>query len=115
LNYLGKSQWPDPLFNGRLDELFIYNYALSDIEISRLAANQPPPPTVPTSLTTAVAGNTLLMSWPTNYVGCRLESNAVSLTAMGSWFTVSGSPATNQMALPISTSSSNVFFRLVYP
>jgi hypothetical protein len=115
LNYLGKSQWPDPLFNGRLDELFIYNYALSDIEISRLAANQPPPPTVPTSVTTSVAGNTLLMSWPTNYLGCRLESNSVSLTAMGSWFTVPSSATTNQMTLPISTSSSNVFFRLVYP
>jgi hypothetical protein len=43
LNYLGESQYEaDPLFNGRLDELFIYNYALSDAEIARLAANQPP-------------------------------------------------------------------------
>jgi hypothetical protein len=27
--YLGKSQWPDPLFKGRIDDLRIYNYALS--------------------------------------------------------------------------------------
>ena len=115
LNYLGKSQYPDPLFNGRLDELFIYNYALSDTEITRLAANQPPPPTVPTSLATSLAGNSLLMFWPSSYLGCRLESNSVSLTAPGSWFTVSGSAVTNQMALPVNASSSNVFFRLVYP
>lgn len=115
LNYLGKSQYPDPLFNGRLDELFIYNYALSDTEITRLMNNLPPPPVAPTSLSTSLAGNNLLMSWPSNYLGCRLESNSVSLTAPGSWFTVFGSATTNQMALPINASSANVFFRLVYP
>jgi hypothetical protein len=33
LNYIGKSQWPDPLFNGMIDEFKIYNYVLSDSEI----------------------------------------------------------------------------------
>lgn len=37
LNYLGKSQWPDPLFSGQLDDLQIYNHALSDFEIANLA------------------------------------------------------------------------------
>lgn len=38
-NYLGKSQYPaDPLFNGRLDDVRIYNRALSDAEVSKLAA-----------------------------------------------------------------------------
>lgn len=115
LNYLGKSQYPDPLFNGRLDELFLYNYALSDTEVMKLMNHQPPPPTLPTSLTTTVAGNTLTLSWPANYLGSRLESNSVSLTASGSWFTVPGSAVTNLMTLPISTADSNVFFRLVYP
>ncbi|MBD0384059.1 LamG-like jellyroll fold domain-containing protein [Paenibacillus sedimenti] len=32
-NYIGKSQWPDPLLNGMLDEFFVYNYVLSDDEI----------------------------------------------------------------------------------
>ncbi len=115
LNYLGDSQYPaDPLFNGDLDEVYVYNYALSDLEISRLAANQPPPPLVPTQLATSVAGNTLQMSWPTNYLGYRLESNSVSLSASGQWFTVSGSSTTNQMRLPLG-SETNVFFRLVYP
>lgn len=116
LNYLGKSQFDsDPLFNGRLDELFVYNYALSDTEITRLMNNLPPPPVTPTTLATSVAGNTLNLSWPANYLGCRLESNSVSLLAPGSWFTVAGSSATNFVALPINTANTNVYFRLIYP
>jgi hypothetical protein len=116
LNYLGESQYPaDPFFNGRLDEVFVYNYTLSATEVSRLAANQPPPPTVPTAISISATGNALLLTWPSNYIGCRLESNAVTVTAIGSWFTVSGSSSTNQVSLPISTSISNVFYRLAYP
>jgi hypothetical protein len=36
-NYIGKSQWPDPLFNGRIDDFRIYNYALSASEIAMLS------------------------------------------------------------------------------
>jgi hypothetical protein len=117
LNYFGASQFSsDPLFNGRLDELFIYNYALSNAEIVKLAANQPPPPVVPTQVTASVSdNNTLLLSWPTNYIGCRLESNSVSLAETGAWFTVSGAASTNQFFIPINSSGSNVFFRLMYP
>jgi hypothetical protein len=73
LNYLGESQYEaDPLFAGRLDDLYVYNYALSDTEIARLMNGQPPPPVVPTSLSSALAGNILSFSWPSNYIGCRL-------------------------------------------
>ncbi len=34
LNYLGKSQWPDPYFNGRIDDLKIYNYARTTEQIA---------------------------------------------------------------------------------
>lgn len=116
LNYLGDSQYDgDPLFNGRLDELFIYNYALSATEILRLTANQPPPPVMATTLIAVSAGNTINFSWPSNYLGCRLESNSVSLAAPGSWFNVPGSANSNRLTLPLNVSSSNVFFRLVYP
>jgi hypothetical protein len=37
LNYIGKSQWPDPLFNGAIDDFRIYNYALSAGEVANLA------------------------------------------------------------------------------
>jgi hypothetical protein len=35
-NYIGKSQWPDPLFNGLIDELYISNVALTAEEIVEL-------------------------------------------------------------------------------
>lgn len=35
-NYIGKSQWPDPHLNGRVDEFKIYNYALTPNEINQL-------------------------------------------------------------------------------
>lgn len=116
LNNLGMSQYPnDPFFNGQLDELFIYNYALSDTEITRLAANLPPPPTTPTTISQSATANNIQLAWPASYIGCRLESNSVSLLATGYWFTVSGSSSTNQMSLPINKSGSNTFYRLAYP
>ena len=42
LNYLGKSQFPDPLFAGRLDEVRVADFALSPAQISALQTNTPP-------------------------------------------------------------------------
>nr|WP_314897850.1 LamG-like jellyroll fold domain-containing protein [uncultured Flavobacterium sp.] len=36
-NYLGKSQWPDPMFKGTIDEFKIHNRALSATEIAESA------------------------------------------------------------------------------
>ena len=116
LNYVGRSQFAaDPLFNGRLDELFLYNYALTATEIARLMTNRPPPPTAPTTVAAAISGATLRLSWPANYVGCRLESNSVGLTASSDWFTVPNTTSTNQITLPLDLSRTNTFFRLEYP
>ncbi|WP_167618770.1 LamG-like jellyroll fold domain-containing protein [Maribellus sediminis] len=41
-NYIGKSQWPDPLFIGNIDELQIYNSAFSHEEIKELIQNVEP-------------------------------------------------------------------------
>jgi len=113
LNYLGKSQYPDPLFNGRLDEFFIYNYALSDTEITRLMSNLPPPPAAPTTLAFQLVANSLSLSWSSNYLGCRLQMQTNSLGT--NWVTVGTSSATNQMLMPVSQVGTSVFYRLVYP
>ncbi|WP_372661897.1 LamG-like jellyroll fold domain-containing protein [Cohnella sp.] len=39
VNYIGKSQWPDPLFNGMVDEFQMYNYAMSAEEIQAVYSN----------------------------------------------------------------------------
>ena len=41
-NYIGKSQWPDPLFNGKLDDMRFLTTALSDAQIAAIAGNAPP-------------------------------------------------------------------------
>lgn len=33
-NYIGKSQWPDPYFNGAIDDLKIWNYAISTLDVA---------------------------------------------------------------------------------
>lgn len=116
LNYLGKSQWPDPPFNGQLDELHLFNYALSDAEITRLKNNQAPPPAEPTTLLTSINGDLLNCSWPANYVGCKLQMQTNTLTTgLGTdWVDVAGSENTNQVSLPVNAAGS-VFFRLIYP
>lgn len=44
-SYLGKSQYADPLFNGRIDDFRVYNHALTGEQVWNLwggSANQPP-------------------------------------------------------------------------
>jgi hypothetical protein len=36
LNYIGRSQYPDPLFSGNIDDFRIYNYVLPADEIQNL-------------------------------------------------------------------------------
>ncbi len=37
LNYIGRSQFPDPLFNGYMDDFRVYNHALTASEIARIS------------------------------------------------------------------------------
>jgi len=37
LNYIGRSQYPDPLLNGSIDDFRVYNYALTSHEVAVLA------------------------------------------------------------------------------
>lgn len=37
LNYIGRSQYPDPLFSGTVDDFRVYNYALSANEIDQIS------------------------------------------------------------------------------
>jgi autotransporter-associated beta strand protein len=41
-NYLGKSQWTDPTFDGELDDVTFLPYALADAKIATMMTNNPP-------------------------------------------------------------------------
>ncbi|BCX47538.1 fibronectin type III domain-containing protein [Haloferula helveola] len=43
-NYIGKSQWPDPLFDGKVDEFLIFNHVLDATAIGQLANSAQRPP-----------------------------------------------------------------------
>jgi hypothetical protein len=38
LNFIGRSQWPDPLLNGSIDDFRVYNYVLAPNEVAALAS-----------------------------------------------------------------------------
>jgi hypothetical protein len=60
-NYLGKSQFPDPLFNGRMDDFRLYNRGLSTAEMSALVMSAPP--VAPTTLTAGGFGTRVNVQW----------------------------------------------------
>lgn len=61
VNYIGKSQFADPLFNGRIDEFRVYSYALTSTEIQTLYAGLPGSPS-PAANTTGVRRQ-LSLAW----------------------------------------------------
>jgi autotransporter-associated beta strand protein len=69
----------------------------------------------PTDVTANISAGTLELSWPSDHIGWRMETNAVNVADANSWFRLSGSVTTNQLFLPVDPASSNVFFRLVFP
>jgi len=74
-------------------------------------------PTTGTNLTAVVAANQLNVSWPSSYVGWRLQwqTNAPGAGLGTNWVYVPDSSVTNQVFFPISTTAGSVFFRMIYP
>jgi len=67
-NYIGRSEWAsDPYFNGSIDDLRLYDIALTSTQVASLAAlTNPLPalPSAPTSLTAGVTSPTsVLLNW----------------------------------------------------
>jgi hypothetical protein len=106
-------------FTGDLSELIIASSPISSGDVASLQSylytQHHLVSTTPTNLTFSAANNHLTLSWPANYLGWGLQSNSVGLRAPGSWFTIAGSAATNQIVLSINPAKTNVFYRLVYP
>jgi autotransporter-associated beta strand protein len=75
-----------------------------------------PIPISPTNIVFSLSGGSLVLSWPSNYVGWILQTNAAGITASGNWYDVSGSQSTNQFVVPaVNSSATNEFFRLRHP
>jgi hypothetical protein len=117
-NYLGKSQFADPYFNGLLDEFRIHSVALSAAEIaasyalgvnSLLSTNSP---AIGLSNTPA----SLTLTWPLASAGFIVQSR--TNLAAGSWVNVTSlAPQIIgtqwQVILGVSNSLDSTFYRLI--
>ena len=63
LNYIGKSQFPDPLLNGLVDDFRIYNRALTNSEITALFSPSGVVTTAPTNLTATPGNAQVILNW----------------------------------------------------
>jgi len=117
-NYLGKSQYADPYFNGLLDEFRIYSVALSVSEIAAtyalgsgqvLSTNSP-------AITVAPAPTSLTLTWPLASAGFMVQSRTDLV--LGNWVNVT-SPVPQivggqwQVTMPAPVGTNSTFYRLV--
>ena len=92
-NYIGKSQYADPLFNGRVDDFRIYNHALSGAAVWNLwgqSANQAPVFSSDSiALPDATRGQAYVAPSLTNHVS-DAEQNALTFTKLNgpAWLAV---------------------------
>jgi hypothetical protein len=65
----------------------------------------------------AVNGTNLVLSWPADHTGWRLEgqTNPPSAGISTNWVTIAGSALTNLISVPIANTNGSVFFRMIYP
>lgn len=68
----------------------------------------------PAHLTLIVSAGRLQLSWPTDHLGWTLQTNSDGLAASNAWFPYPGSPSVTNVTIPVDSTASNVFFRLIY-
>lgn len=102
----------------------VYYYVVSAVNGGGESTNSAqvsarPVSTVSTNLSFSVNAGLLQLTWPTDHIGWRLQSqtNSVSSGLGTNWVDVSSNVVmnTNQLALPVSSTNGSVFFRMIYP
>jgi hypothetical protein len=73
--------------------------------------------TTPFSLTTLVTGNQLVLSWPTDHTGWRLQvqTNSLSTGLNTNWVDVAGATTVSSVTNTIDSANGSVFYRMIYP
>jgi hypothetical protein len=67
----------------------------------------------PPALVAEQSGMGLMLSWPIDHIGWRLQAQTNNLGT--NWVDVAGSTGTNRTTIPIDSVNQSVFFRLIYP
>jgi fibronectin-binding autotransporter adhesin len=73
--------------------------------------------TNPTNMTSVINGNQLVLSWPADHIGWRLQAQTNSLsTGLGTnWVDVPNTSTVNSYTNVINAANGSVFYRMVYP
>lgn len=87
-NFIGKSQFNDPLFNGRIDDFRIYNYVLSGAQITEIMSGSTTKPSFPLDLFSNISAIEL-----TDYVGNSLASYVINPGGDALFFSKDSGPA----------------------
>ncbi|MDB6058149.1 MAG: hypothetical protein JWO95_1993, partial [Verrucomicrobiales bacterium] len=73
--------------------------------------------TTPTNIVAAFSSTNIDLSWPSDHIGWRLQSqtNAPGVGLTTNWSTVANSSSTNHVFISIDPSAGSGFYRLIYP
>lgn len=97
-----------------------YYYVVSVVSSGNESTNSPPvsatplPSNLPTNITVQANSGELQLAWPQDHQGWILQTNAVGLAATNAWFPYPGSASLTNVTIPMDSTTTNVFFRLIY-
>ena len=115
--WLGRSQFNDPLLNGKYNEFRVYEGSMTPSQVSASFAagpdKLPEPPQAAPKLSSKVSGANVVVSWPAEATGFSLESTP-ALGANATWTKLGdGSPAANgAFSVTVPLNQSARFLRL---
>jgi hypothetical protein len=114
------NDWSGRTFNGVIDEVAVFNQALTAPQVQGLTglafvSLDPATANFKATLGGTAGSRTLNFSWAPDHATWQLYTNSVGLSAPGSWFPVPGSAAVTNLSLPIDPTKPNVFYQLRHP
>jgi autotransporter-associated beta strand protein len=119
LNFSGTNQIAGLVLNGTNKSAGVYNSVNSAPFIAGTGSLLIPAPVATNSptMTFTNSGGSLMLTWPSDHTGWRLQvqTNALTIGLGTNWVDVPSSTNASQMTIPFNTSNNSVFYRLVYP
>ncbi len=112
-NWLGRSQWNDPMFQGKYNEFRLWKGVLLPGEIATHYAAGPDSLDALPKVTASVSGGNLSISWSASASGFVLQSSP-KLGQGATWTPVTTAPtsANGTSTVTVPTSSGTLFYRL---
>ena len=103
---------PSQFFNGTIDDVRLYNQALTQSDFSLLTTNLASAPN--SIITYSVSGGQLVLNWPANQLWqLQMQTNNIGMGLTTNWFTVTG--AAPPYPINIDPARPTVFYRLTHP